>query len=167
MTKPMIQRRPRRVKKTEPEDPAVEKLASRIKTKEFKPNPVRLGQLVPLDLPEGLPPISLMVQELQDMTDVLMGREPPPIDLGVSTLLEVANGYYARASELTMMIQQQEREGRVKAGSAHYKFRTGELRTFLDFCKRCLETGSRRLTYESLKFEMQKTGIGAEGWIGE
>jgi hypothetical protein len=35
-------------------------------------------------------------------------------------------------------------------GSALYKFRTGELRSFIELSKRASELGSRRLTQEQL-----------------
>lgn len=116
------------------------------------------GRLRAVPLGEGVPPISSMVEELQDMTDVLLGREQPPIDAGHLTLMEVADAYFARASEMTMLLQQAEREGTVTKGSAHYKFRTGELRTFLELARRASELGSRRLTEEQLLWEMQQHG---------
>ena len=92
------------------------------------------------------------------MTDVLLGREEPPIDAGHLTLYEVSDAYYARAAELTMLLQQAEREGTVLKGSSHYKFRTGELRTFLELAKRSADLGSRRITYESMLLEAERTG---------
>ena len=100
--------------------------------------------------------------ELADMTDVLLGREDPPVD-GVLSLMEVADAYFARAMELTMLIQQMEREGTVLKGSSHYKFRTGELRTFAEMAKRAADLGSRRLTEENLKFEKSRTGRESKG----
>ena len=41
-------------------------------------------------------------------------------------------------------------------GSPLYKFRTGELRSFLDLSKRAAELGSRRLTQEQLMFQMRE-----------
>ena len=111
------------------------------------------GRLRAVPLGNGVPSISSMIAELQDMTDVLLGREEPPIDAGHLTLYEMADAYYARAAELTMLLQQAEREGTVLKGSSHYKFRTGELRTFLEMAKRAADLGSRRLTYESLRME--------------
>lgn len=111
-------------------------------------------------LGDGLPNLTVMRNELLDMTDVLMGREEPPINAGVSTLLEVADAYFARASEMTMLLQQAEREGTVQRGSAHYKFRTGELRTFMDMAKRASELGSRRITYRQLQIEAERLGRG-------
>lgn len=114
-------------------------------------------------LGEGVPPIPEMMNELQDMTDVLMGREDPPANAGYLTLMEVADAYFARASELTMLLQQAEREGRVVKGSAHYKFRTGELRTFMEMSKRASDLGSRRLTQAQLDYEMQQFGRESKG----
>lgn len=113
-----------------------------------------------LHLNEGLPTIPEMQNELIDMTNVLLGREQPPIEKGVMTLMEVADAYYARASELTMLIQAGEREGTVLRNSAMYKFRTGELRTFMEMSKRAAELGSRRITYAQLQFEAERTGRG-------
>lgn len=107
---------------------------------------------------EGLPSIPSMMKELKDMTDVLMGRVEPPIDAGFITLMEVADTYFSRAAEMTMLIQEGEREGTIAKGSKHYKFRTGELRTFMELSKHASDLGSRRLTSESLQFEMSIHG---------
>ena len=101
-----------------------------------------------------------MQNELLDMTDVLLGRVEPPIQRGVMSLMEVADAYYARASELTMLIQAGEREGTVVRGTNYYKFRTGELRTFMDMAKRAADLGSRRVTYAQLLAEAERTGRG-------
>jgi hypothetical protein len=107
---------------------------------------------------EGVPSIPDMVNELQDMTDVLLGRNDPPVNAGYLSMMEVADAFFARASEMTILLQQAEREGRVTRGSAHYKFRTGELRTFLEMAKRAADLGSRRLTAESLRWDMEMKG---------
>jgi len=111
----------------------------------------------------GVPTLTTLCGELQDMTDVLLGREAPPIDAGHITLMEVADAYFARASEITMLLQKAEREGTITRGSAHYKFRTGELRTFMELAKRAADLGSRRLTEEQLLFEMQMHGRESKG----
>ena len=116
------------------------------------------GYLRAVPIGKGVPSIPVMLEEIQDMTDVLMGREQPPIDAGHLTLMEVADAYFARASEMTMLLQKAEREGTVTKGSAHYKFRTGELRTFMEMARRASELGSRRLTEEQLQFEMELHG---------
>ncbi len=116
------------------------------------------GHLRAVHLGEGVPPLTTMAEELQDMTDVLLGRVQPPIDAGHLTLYEVADAYYARAAEITVLLQQAEREGTITKGSAHYKFRTGELRTFLEMAKRAADLGSRRITYEQMMMEAAMFG---------
>ncbi|QZE10870.1 hypothetical protein SEA_CHISANAKITSUNE_110 [Gordonia phage ChisanaKitsune] len=106
---------------------------------------------------EGVPSIPVMNNELLDMTAVLLGRVDPPIT-GLMALMETADAYYARAAELTMLLQKAEREGTVTRGSAHYKFRTGELRTFMDMAKRASELGSRRITFAQMQAEASRTG---------
>lgn len=118
----------------------------------------RTGRLRAVQVGEGVPVIPVMQSELQDMTDVLLGRVEPPIDAGHLTLYEVADAYFARASELTMLLQSMERDGQITRGSAHYKFRTGELRTFMEMAKRAADLGSRRLTEEALLIERERLG---------
>lgn len=109
----------------------------------------------------GDSPINITVwrQELADYTDVLLGRREPPIPAtSVMSLMEVADIYFARASEMTMEIQRLEREGRIDKANPAYRFRTGELRTFLDMAKRAADLGSRRLTEERLRYDMANKG---------
>lgn len=80
------------------------------------------------------------------MLDVLLGREAPPIDMGPGTLAEVANAYYARGKEIEMILLRHELNGEISRGSVQAKFRTGELRSFIDIAKAAYELGSRRLT---------------------
>lgn len=119
------------------------------------------GVVVGIDLPN----ISKMQVELLDMTDVLIGRVDPPVWAGHLTLMEVADAYYARAAEMTMLIQSKEREGIVGKGDSLYKFRTGELRTFMEMAKRAADLGSRRLTEEQLKFEQSRLGRDSRGGV--
>lgn len=88
------------------------------------------------------------------MYDVLLGRKSPPIDLGVATMMEVANAYFARASEIAGSIQEGESSGAVPKGSAYSKFRTGELRHFLEVASKTNELGGRRITVYVKKLEM-------------
>lgn len=81
------------------------------------------------------------------MRDVLMGREEPPVDRGVLTLMEVADAYFARAKEMEQVILRAEADGNVIKSSKTYKFRTGELRSFIELAKGACEVGSRRVTY--------------------
>lgn len=109
---------------------------------------------------EGVTSLKALRTELDEMKDVLFGREDPPIDNGVMTLLEVSTAYYARAAEMTAMIQRAESDGRVIKDSRHYKFRTGELRSFMELAKATMELGSRRVTHAKLEFEQSQTGMG-------
>lgn len=112
------------------------------------------GRLREIQTNSGLAPIEDMESELESYMDVLMGRVPPPIDAGHLTLMEVADAYFARASEIQYHILKAEREGAVFKGHSYYKFRTGELRTFLELTKRAADLGSRRLTQARLLHEM-------------
>ena len=100
--------------------------------------------------------LSAMRQEVADMMDVLLGRKEPPVDLGVATLLEVAEAYHARACEMEMAIHQAETEGAVLKGTRLYKFRTTELRTFIDVAKRAIDVGSRRITIAQMEQQLRE-----------
>jgi hypothetical protein len=63
------------------------------------------------------------------------------------TMMEYANAVYSRSLEITMMLQRAEADGQVLKGSKHYKFRTGELRTFT-------ELGSRRVTMARMEYDL-------------
>lgn len=104
----------------------------------------------------GLPPLVELQLEVQDMWDVLLGRKEPPFWQGTITLMEVADAYYARASEITALIQEKEREGTASPG--YKRFRTGALRTFLEMAKRAADLGSRRITFEQMEVEQAKLG---------
>lgn len=106
----------------------------------------------------GLPHVTQLQAELQDYTDVLLGRVPPPIDNGTMTLMEYADAVFARASEIAMLILEAERNGTVMKGSGHYKFRTGELRVFMEMAKRAADLGSRRLTDVQIKMMQERSG---------
>lgn len=88
--------------------------------------------------------------EIQGYMDVLLGRADSPIESPYLALAEVATAYYARAQEMDALIHHHEREGIILRGSPMYRFRTGELRAFIELSKRCAELGSRRLTQEQL-----------------
>jgi hypothetical protein len=104
-------------------------------------------------LGEGAPSPAELSRELDEYVQVLLGRETPPIDNGVMTLMEYANAVYSRAQEINMKLQHLERDGHVTKGSSLYKFRTGELRTFIELSHRAAELGSRRVTYAQMEWE--------------
>lgn len=125
-----------------------------------EPQELPRGSLRRFRLNEGLPNIAVLQEELQDYTDVLLGRVEPPVKLRDRTLalMECSDAYFARASEIKMLIHGLEREGKVLRGTALYQFRTGELATFMEMSKRAADLGSRRLTEESNTIEAESRG---------
>ena len=98
-----------------------------------------------------------MRAEIDDAVDVLLGRSPSPITNKTTLeLMEVAEAYHGRACEMQIQLMRMEAEGVIPKNSKAYKFRTGELRTFIQLCSKAIDLGSRRLTEESLKFEMSR-----------
>lgn len=92
-----------------------------------------------------------MKSELMEYVDILLGRQDPPLDRGVLTLMECAEAFHARAKEMEMVLLNAEAEGSVLKGSGPYKFRTGMLRSFTELCGKTIDLGSRRLTYEQMR----------------
>lgn len=88
-----------------------------------------------------------MKAELDDYVDMLLGRVDPPVDMGVMTLMELAEAAHARAREMEMDLLDKESEGIILKGTAAYHFRTGKLRSFIELSKRTIDLGSRRVTY--------------------
>jgi len=122
----------------------------------------RKGQqqsLRPFALPQGLPSLPVLVAEIQGYWDVLMGHLPPPVSANkTEAMMEVADAYYARAQEITAMIQLAEQAGTLQRGSQYSKFRTGALRTFAEVAKKASELGSRRITVRGQQLESERTG---------
>lgn len=116
-----------------------------------KGGPVQFSQKL-TDVPLGtdLPDADELMEEFLHYANVLLGREEPPIDSPYLALMEVATAYYARALEVEMLIHYEEQQHRVIRGHPLYKFRTGQLRAFIDLSKRMAELGSRRLTQENI-----------------
>ena len=132
-----------------------------MKIKTASPTHVHFSQkLIEVPVGHGLPSVEELKAELDGYWDVLLGREEPPIMSPYLSLAEVATAYFARALEISYLIHCAEREGEVKRGSEYYKFRTGEVRDFVDMAKRVSELGSRRLTQEQLLTE-QRLDAGA------
>ena len=92
-----------------------------------------------------------MREELAIMHDVLLGREPSPINSGVSSLMEVAEAYHARAREMEGLIHEAEADGAVLKGSKLYRFRTGQLRSFIELARGAIDLGSRRITVAQME----------------
>lgn len=96
-----------------------------------------------------------MREELADMKDVLLGRKKPPIDTGLSTLMEISEAFHARAKEMEMHLHEAEADGHVLRGSKHYKFRVGELRDFIELVSKSMDLGSRRMSAAQLEIQMR------------
>lgn len=88
--------------------------------------------------------------ELTEYIDILLGRADAPVESPYLDLMEVAATYYARGLEMDILIHDAEQRKDVIRGAPHYKFRTGQLRSFIDMAKRLSELGSRRLSQEDL-----------------
>jgi len=122
-----------------------------VKIKKGSEKHVQLSsRLIDVPLSLGLPSVEELWTEISDYVDTLLGRRESPIDSPYLALAECATAYYSRAQEIDMLIHAAEREGAVMKGSGYYKFRTGELRSFIELAKKCAELGSRRLTQEQL-----------------
>lgn len=110
-------------------------------------------------LGEGMETLRELREELDEMKAVLLGHEPPPIDNKIMTLMEVADAYYARAKDMEGMIHRMETDGVVVRGAKLYRFRTGELRSFLEMAKSAVELGSRRVTAAKMEWDEAHYGF--------
>jgi hypothetical protein len=99
---------------------------------------------------DGLLTVDDLKDEILHMLNVLLGREESPISSPYLAMAEVATAYYTRAQEIDALIHAGEREGTILRGSSMQRFRTGELRAFIEAARKCAELGSRRLTQEQL-----------------
>lgn len=116
------------------------------------------GKIRHFRLGEGLPKPQEIRNELEEMRRVLLGHEDPPINLGLMTLMEVAEGYYSRACDIEQQIIRAEQEGRIPKNSGYHTLRTQEIRSFKDMSKSAAELGSRRVTYVQNLVQREKTG---------
>lgn len=120
------------------------------------PTHVQFGQrLTDVPLGEGIPEVDDLRDELLGYANVLLGREVPLVDSPYLTLMEIATAYYARGLEIEMMIHGLEQDHKVVRGSPLNKFRTGQLRSFLEMAKKMADLGSRRLSQERLLSEQR------------
>ena len=120
---------------------------------------VQFGQsLVSVQVAMGLGDVDDLRDEFLGYANVLLGREPSPIDSPYLALQEVATAYHSRAREVEMLIHDAEREHVVMRGSPLYRFRTGSLASFIEMSKRLADLGSRRLSQESLLYQARLEG---------
>ena len=115
------------------------------------------SSLIAVPVGEGLPSVQELWDEIATYMDILLGRIEPPVESPYLLLMEVSTAYYARGLEIDALIHHEEREMRVLRGSPHYKFRTGELRDFIELAKKTAELGSRRLTQEQILAEQRRS----------
>ena len=130
-----------------------------IKIRRGSTRDAQLGRrLIDIEVGYGLASVDDLWDEIQGYIDVLLGREESPISSPYLAMAEVATTFYARAQEIDAKIHAAEREGAILRGSPLYKFRTGELRSFLELSKKCAELGSRRLTQEQVLAQQRLDG---------
>ena len=103
----------------------------------------------------GLPEVEQLIEELLTYTDILLGRADPELDSPYLDLMEHAAAYYARAKEIEMLIFGEEHARHIVRGAPLNKFRTGQLRSFIEMSKMMAELGSRRLSQERLLEEQR------------
>jgi hypothetical protein len=121
-------------------------------------------KLIDVEVLSGLPSVDELHDELLGYANMLLGRSDPPDGMdSVMDLMEIAATYYARAKEIDMLIHHEEQNRRVIRGSPYYKFRTGQLRSFIEMSKMLADLGSRRLTNERLLFEQRYDAGNGDG----
>jgi hypothetical protein len=121
---------------------------------------VQFGGLMSTPVGTGIPEDGdpdVLWDEIHGYIDVLLGRVDPPIESPYLALQEVATAYYARALEIDALIHEAERMGRVFRGHRLYKFRTGELRSFIEIARKAADLGSRRLSQEQLLADQRRS----------
>ena len=120
------------------------------------------SQIRTFHLGQGLPTPSDIRDELQDMREVLLGHIDPPIEEGIMTMMEVADGYYARACDLEQQILRAQEEGRISGGNTksnkYHSLRTQEIRSFKEMAKNAFELGSRRVTAANIRVQQEARG---------
>lgn len=117
------------------------------------------GKLRQFRIPSGLPTPDEIRKEIEHYRDVLHGRAEPPIQKGVMTLMEVAEGYFSRACEMEQMIYQGKAEGWLPKNMGYEQLRTQEIRSFKELAKAATDLGSRRITFENLRFQQENRGM--------
>ena len=107
-------------------------------------------------LGSGLPDITALRDELEDMRAVLLGEVEPLISMGIQTLMEVAEAYFSRACDIEQLILRAKAEGR--SNRVYDSFRTQEVRSFKEMARSATVLGSRRITAMNIQLERERTG---------
>lgn len=89
----------------------------------------------------------------------MLGRQIPPFDSGASTLMEYASAAMGRALEIQKNLHRDELDGLITKGDPWYRFRTGELRDYIELFKVRYETGERRAITERTMINMEYGSI--------
>lgn len=111
----------------------------------------RHRSLNPVPVGDSLLPVGELQDELDYMKDVLLGREEPPVDLGQISDMEIASAFFGRAMEIQSLLHRAEMDGDVARNSRAYKFRTGELRDFIDLAKNRYDMFKSRMISEAIE----------------
>jgi len=127
-------------------------------TKPPKAHPYK-GKLREFHIPRGLLTPDEIREEMEDMRAVLHGHVNPPMEKGVITLMEVAEGYFSRACEIEQLILAGKAQGWLPKNKGYEQLRTQEIRSFKELAKAATELGSRRVTWENLRFEQERRGL--------
>ena len=106
---------------------------------------------------KGLSNVEALHEEVNEYIDVLLGHISPPIPDGIDTLFEVSSTYLARAKEIEIKLLERERSGSIASSDDLKKFRTGELRSFIELCKSGQNQGSRRITVALSELNLKET----------
>ncbi len=110
-----------------------------------------------------LPDVNDWADELEQMELVLMLKLPLPVDDPRVGLLVTAGSYHTRASSMKRTIQRLEREGTISRSHDLVKFRTGELRTFMEMASKVFDSASRALTAAKLAFDEKQNAFRGYG----
>lgn len=89
--------------------------------------------------------VDVLAEEISKYYNVLLGREEVDSVHQYSYIIEVATAYYVRAKEIEGAIHKLERQLVVTKNSQYYKFRTGELRSFIEACSKMIAYGQAKI----------------------
>src|SRR5262245_65623837 len=90
-------------------------------------------RLTDVEVLEGLPSVEELHEELLGYANIILGRADPPTDQdSYLDLVGVASAYYARATEIAMLIRWEEQQRGGIRGRASYKVRTGQPRSCIE-----------------------------------
>jgi len=107
----------------------------------------------------GLPDLKRLRAELDLYNNWMLKRIDLPNGDGIGSYHETAVAGYVRGQEMAQLILRMEADGTIVKGSALTKFRTGELRHFLEAASKAVDRGSREITAAQLAVEGMRLGL--------